>query len=207
MAQPPHASHDVLPGTGRSLSIARILSQGFNPFVNGIASYLIVALMTPPSGLTWAALALGIQLVPSMTLYTVRLRQGVYSDPDVSVREERNEMYLVGTASVLVTVLVLVLASAPAPVLALTVGILVLGITCGVINLFWKISMHAVAIAMLATVGVLYSATLGAVLWLCALAVGWARVRTRNHTTLQVIAGLAVAAAIISVSFAVFDSV
>jgi len=44
-------------------------------------------------------------------------------------------------------------------------------------------------------------------LWLCALAVGWARVRTRNHTTLQVIAGLVVAAAIISVSFAVFVSV
>jgi membrane-associated phospholipid phosphatase len=116
-------------------------------------------------------------------------------------------MYLVGTTSVLATVLVLVLASAPLPVLALTVGILVLGILCGVINLFWKISMHAVAIAMLATVGVLYSATLGALLWLCALAVGWARVRTRNHTTLQVIAGLVVAAAIISVSFAVFVSV
>src|SRR3712207_8306763 len=57
-------------------------------------------------------------------------------------------------------------------------------------SLFWKISAHSSSIGATATVALLYSRPLGVLLWACAIAVGWARVRTRNHTPMQVLAGL-----------------
>jgi membrane-associated phospholipid phosphatase len=34
--------------------------------------------------------------------------------------------------------------------------------------------------------------------WIIALAVGWARVKTRNHTTMQVLAGFAAATVVVA---------
>ncbi|HMO56611.1 MAG TPA: phosphatase PAP2 family protein [Roseiflexaceae bacterium] len=204
MAQPPDLSREALQTDTRSLALARWLSQALNPFVSGVACYLIISLFAPIdlfAGLGWAALALAIQLTPSIALYTIRRRQGIYSDADVSVREERNEIYVVGSISVLIAIAVLIAAGAPAPYLAMTIGIFGLGIICGIINLIWKISMHSSAIASLATVALIYSAILGIVFWICALAVGWARIRTRNHTPLQVLGGLTVAAVVMTISF------
>jgi membrane-associated phospholipid phosphatase len=79
--------------------------------------------------------------------------------------------------------------------------VLALGLIGGVINLFWKISVHAASIASLATVALLYSRNLGIALWVCALAVGWARVRTGNHTPLQVLAGFLCAATVVLIVF------
>src|SRR5258706_14482949 len=69
----------------------------------------------------------------------------------------------------------------PAPLLAVIVISLALGGIGCINNLFWKISVHAAAVAALATVALLYMRNLGIALWICALAVGWARVRTNNH--------------------------
>ena len=72
----------------------------------------------------------------------MRLRQGGFSDADVSVRHERNELYLFGIVSVLLTIGLLLTFGAPRPFLALTVGMLGIGVICGLINLTWKISMQ-----------------------------------------------------------------
>jgi len=53
----------------------------------------------------------------------------------------------------------------------------------------------------MATVTWLFAPLLGIALWLCALAVGWARVRTRNHTPLQVLSGFAVAVSVVLIVF------
>ncbi|NJN68787.1 MAG: phosphatase PAP2 family protein [Chloroflexaceae bacterium] len=81
--------------------------------------------------------------------------------------------------------------------MALLICGLLANVANGLINLFWKISAHATAVAMLATVTVVYTPFLGLLLWVCALAVGWSRVRTRNHTPLQVTAGLGLTSTIV----------
>jgi membrane-associated phospholipid phosphatase len=63
--------------------------------------------------------------------------------------------------------------------------------------------MHAAGMAALCTVALLYAGPLGVALWGVAAAVGWARVRTRNHTPLQVLAGFLVSACILAIAFAV----
>lgn len=191
----------------RSLALARIISQVLSPPLVGIVGYLLLGIFlqaTVPWGMGWVMIALLIQMLPLLGLYLVRRRQGKYSDADVSVRHERNELYIVGTLSVLLTIVVLVASGGPQPLISLTIGVMALGVVCGLINLVWKISMHAAAIATIATAAMVYNLVLGAVLWVCALAVGWARVRTRNHTPLQVLAGFGAAALVIFVTFSLF---
>jgi membrane-associated phospholipid phosphatase len=64
---------------------------------------------------------------------------------------------------------------------------------CMLINFRWKISVHSASIASLSTLATLFFQSLGIALWLCAIIVGWARIRTGNHTPLQVLAGWGVA--------------
>lgn len=207
MAHRRDTSHETFAAAAasRSPALARWLSIVCNPLFAGIAAYLVVGFYAPiagASGPAWAGVALLLQVLPPLTFYLVQLRRGAFSDPDVSVREERNQLYLVGSASVLIALAALALLGAPPALFALGVGTLVLGVICGVVNLTWKISMHAAGMGSLATVALLYAGTLGLVLWAVAAAVGWARVRTRNHTPLQVLAGFFVSATVIALALA-----
>lgn len=205
MRQPPELSTKAFDSDeleSRSLALARLLSQIFNPVMATIAGYILVGLRTAENaGLAWTGGIIAFQTLPSVAYYLIRLRQGVFSDPDVSVRHERNGLYVFGTVITLALIGLLLAFGAPAPFLALTVGMLGLGVICGLVNLLWKISMHGAAIGALATVALIYSNALGVAIWACAAAVAWARIRTRNHTPLQVLAGLVVAAVVMTVSF------
>ncbi len=208
MAQHRELAPDELadPLDGPSMALARTFSIIFSPPFVAIATYLFVAFAEPQLlliGLGWALLTIVIQMVPGTLLYIYRRRSGQYRDADVSRRQDRNELYVIGALAVLLSVVVLNVLGAPRPVQALAIGTLALGILCGVINLFWKISMHAATIATLATITAFYTASLGLGLWACALAVGWARVKTRNHTPMQVLAGLALAAVVMYTVFSI----
>jgi membrane-associated phospholipid phosphatase len=186
--------------------MAKWLSIVFNPLFAGIGAYLVVGFYAPAGGANgpaWAGIALLLQVLPPLLFYVVQLRRGAFSDPDVSVREERNQLYLLGSAAVLISLAALALFGAPRPLVALSVGTLVLGVVCGLINLSWKISMHAAGMGSLATVALLYAGPLGLMLWALAALVGWARVRTRNHTPLQVLAGFFASATVLAAAFAV----
>jgi membrane-associated phospholipid phosphatase len=207
MAHQRDLSHDTLasdPFQGRSYTLARLLSQIFHPILLSIANFLILghyAVDDDTTGLKWAALGILTQVLPPTLFYTWRLRQGAYSDEDISLRHQRHELYIFGIVSLLVTTLLLAVLGAPRPFLALMLSTLAIGLAGGLVNLFWKISVHSAAIASTAMITLLYSYTLGITLWLCALAVGWARVRTRNHTPMQVLAGFGTAATIVVVVF------
>jgi membrane-associated phospholipid phosphatase len=200
----PQEAYELETLDSRSYALARFLSRLFNPIFLNIASFLIVgfaALSTPAEGLKWAALCILVLIVPPTTFYYIRLRQGVYSDEDVSVRQQRNELYLIGFVWVLVSLVILSFVGVPRPFLALMIGALAMGLIGGLVNLFWKISAHSSSVASAATIALLYWRPLGIVLWACAIAVGWARVRTRNHTPLQVLAGFVCAVTIVLVVF------
>ena len=68
-------------------------------------------------------------------------------------------------------------------------------------NLFWKISMHAAGIASLTAISLIYLPILGIVMLALVMLVAWARVRTRNHTLLQVLTGAVLAGILMYASF------
>jgi membrane-associated phospholipid phosphatase len=188
----------------RRLALARMISIIFSPPFVAIATYFFVAFAEPQPlfvGIGWALLAMFIQMFPAAMLYFYRRKRGEYSDADVSRRQDRNELYLLGACAIFVSVLLLQWLNAPRSLEALAIGTLALGISCGLVNMFWKISMHAATIAACATITSLYAVPIGAVMWVCALAVGWARVKTQNHTPMQVVAGFVAAAIAMFTSF------
>jgi membrane-associated phospholipid phosphatase len=197
------AGREVLPGRGYELG--QLLSQVFHPVLVSIATLFLVGMYAtaPLLGLAWAALCTAIQVLPNAAFYTVRMRQGAYSDGDVSVRQQRNELYLVGIVSMLIGVAILAALGAPTVFIGATLAGLVLTIICALINMYWKISVHSATMASAATLLSLFSMYLGLLLWLCAVSVGWARVRTGNHTPMQVVAGFAVATACVLLTFQV----
>lgn len=195
----------AVPGPG--YAVARGISQLFHPVILGMLSIFIVGLLgVEPrrTGLLWALFCTALQIVPPTIFFSIRLRQGAYSDDDVSVRSQRNELYLFGIVNLAIGLVVLRLLQAPLPMQAMIASGIVLSLIAWLINLYWKISIHASSIGSTATLAALYSEPLGLALWLSALALGWARVRTRNHTPLQVVAGLALAATCVVATFVLF---
>lgn len=188
---------------GRGYALARLLSNIFHPVLLSIATFFVAGASSAggASGLWWALACMLIQVVPGLAYYLVRKRQGAFSDEDVSVRQQRNELYLFSLFVLALGVAVVWLAGAPAVFGALLGGGLVLNGLCWVINLFWKISVHAASSASCATTALLLLPPLGVALWAGALLVGWARVRTHNHTPAQVGAGWALAAVTVLASF------
>jgi len=125
------------------------------------------------------------------------LRQGRLSDPEMSNRKERNEAYLLGGISMTIALGVLIYAEAPTSIVALAASFLLVAVLSGIVNVWWKISMHASAIAAVATLATMQSRSLGAVFWVLVVLVAWSRLHTRNHTLGQVIAGTICAATVV----------
>ena len=193
----------------RSYTLGRLLSRAFHPILMNVLTFLIAGyygLEDHLAGLAWAGACVLALVLPPTLFYTVRLRQGAYGDEDVSIRQQRNELYLFAFLWTLLATAALIPLGVPASLLAVIVVALVMGVIGGIINLFWKISVHAASVATVATVALLHLRSLGIALWICALAVGWARVRTHNHTPRQVLAGFLVAATTVLVVFQLFGA-
>jgi membrane-associated phospholipid phosphatase len=188
---------------GRGYAVARVISQVLHPVILGVVSIFIVSLLgvAPRAGIVWALVCSFLQVVPPTLFFTWRLRQGAYTDDDVSVRSQRNELYLFGIGNLAVGLLILWLLQAPTPILAMITAAILISVTAWLINLAWKISVHASSMGSTATLAAIYSTPLGVLFWVCAVALGWARVRTRNHTPAQVVAGIALATVCVLATF------
>jgi membrane-associated phospholipid phosphatase len=199
------AAHRLEPG--RFYEAAQLISHIFHPMLLSIFSIYLVGLYAADHwfyGLGWATFCTVLQVVPPTIFFGIRMRQGIYSDEDVSVREQRNELYLFSFVTLLVGTLIMVLLGAPAGLVAFLLSGVIANLLAWCINLFWKVSIHSASVASCATVATIYVLPLGVVMWIIALAVGWARVYTHNHTVLQVVVGLLLSASVVSMVFAAF---
>lgn len=178
--------------------IGRVVSQIFHPTLNGFASYLLVGVAGPGmpgprAGLAWAAASIMTIVLPPSLYFYLRLFRGHFSDDDVSRRSERTGLYIIALLAVIVGSFVLFLLGIPPAFLQLNMAGVGVTLVCMLINFRWKISVHSASIGTLAMLATVFTQRLGPILWLCAIFVGWARIRTGNHTMLQVLAGWGVA--------------
>ncbi|RMD73629.1 MAG: PAP2 family protein, partial [Chloroflexi bacterium] len=157
-------SRGALPGRG--YTIARWISQILHPVPLGIVSIFIVGVFgndNRASGLWWSLLCIFLHVVPSVIFFNIRLHQGAYSDDDISVRTQRNELYLFGMANVLIGTAILWALQAPLPLIAMLVSVAVMNLLSYIVNLFWKISIHSASIGSCATLASIYLPTLGGI--------------------------------------------
>ncbi len=124
-----------------------------------------------------------------LTIVYLLSRRGIIPDYYASERETRTIPLLGGTLSYLLGALILASLTAPLIITALMLCYGVNTFIMMLINLKWKISIHASGVTGPATF-LFYTFGLIAIpFFLLVLPVGWARLRLRAHTPAQVLAG------------------
>ncbi|MGS2614015.1 phosphoesterase PA-phosphatase [Micromonospora sp. LZ34] len=191
------------PGPG--LRLARIVTEVTAPAV--LVTALTVAVGWHSSrgaahGLAWGLLAtLFVSGIP-FAYIVGGVRRGRLTDHHVGVREQRRVPLLFGLSSVAAGLALLAVLGAPRPMLALTAAGLLGLVVAVAVSHWWKMSIHAAVAAGTVVVLVLtFGARLLVTVPLLAL-VGWSRVRLRDHTVAQVLAGGGLGGLIAGVVFA-----
>jgi len=143
------------------------------------------------SAIGWAGLFwTGTGLLPLFYLFRLWLR-GQVTDIHVRVRQQRLRPLAMTLVSMAGTLLVLALVGAPLPLLRLGIAIWVQWALLTLITFRWQISMHGAAMGTAATIFWSIQGTGSWPVLTLVPIVGWARVRLRRHTKLQVVAGAA----------------
>ena len=189
----------------RRLRLARMVGEVLSPPPVLVMLALVVAWHSSPSPATavlWGTVAAGFASVLPYAIILRRVRHGRLSDRYISVREERVRFGVIGIASILIGLVLLAVLDAPAEMVALLASIAV-GVVCGwVVTLWWKISVHAAIAAGAATVLTLVFGPALLVAWPLVALVAWSRVQVGDHTTAQVVAGVALGVAVNATVFA-----
>jgi membrane-associated phospholipid phosphatase len=184
----------ILPSTSKPLhvQIARYVSNILSPISVSIPFVFLVALYHAQNtfaALSYASAVLFFMSIGPMIYILVGVRQGKFTDIDVSVRSQRSGPFLFGILSAFVGLLILSFFHEPKDLQTVMLAVIACGTILMLITLWWKISMHASALAGAVT---MLTALYGNIIlpaYLLLILVCWSRVVLRRHTTAQVIAG------------------
>lgn len=176
----------------KGTSFARAVSFVLHPISMGVISFLLVGTLGVrpfAAGIAWAMFFIFVVVAVPTAFYFIRMSQGKYSNSDIAIRQERYELYFFNTAFLLIMILILRYFTVPRPFVALLCSLFTLLVACMTINFFWKISVHSLAAAMAATIAVVFIHKVWPICIALLVLLGWARIRTHNHTLMQVLAG------------------
>jgi membrane-associated phospholipid phosphatase len=178
----------------RRLRVARLVGELLSPPPILVVLALVVAWdssPTPAMAAVWGAIAaVFVSLLPYAIILR-GVRRGRVSDRNISLREQRIQFGVLAITSILTGLAVLAAFDAPAEMVALLASIAV-GVACGwVVTLWWKISVHAAIAAGAATVLLLVFGPALLVVWPLVALIAWSRVQVGDHSSGQVLAGVA----------------
>ncbi len=174
-----------------NIIIARVISYILNPIlVLIVVPSLLVYKSTndPEYTLSWTAYSfVFLLIITTFMLYGVR--KGIFSDLDVSKREERPLLFLVSIILSAIYMLGLLILHGPKILLLTIIGIIVGILLVSVINRHIKASIHVATLsALIFAVAIVYGGYYFLLLLLIPI-VGWARVTVKRHTVSETIVG------------------
>jgi len=187
---------------------AEAISFVFHPFVIVLPTMVITMISQRNTlwvSLFWAILSVCVVIFPTVLLIYTRVRSGHYSDPSVSIREQRSSLYAL--SGLLMALLIVILAFAKAPLIltaCLVSAVLATLIGFVINNRYTKLSLHSVGMAGCVTVLCLTYPLLGLAFIPFAPLVGWARIHLKHHTPLQVLIGWMVSVISVFIVFQAF---
>jgi membrane-associated phospholipid phosphatase len=176
----------------RTSTLARIVTEFFAPAVLVGGLLLAQPLLRP--GVTWlqavtaAVFTVGLPFV----LVLVLKHRGSVTDHHVGVRQQRAPILVASAVSLGLGAVLLTLLDAPTGLFGEIGGVFFGLVLCLLVNLVWKLSVHAAVAAYFALALLVTVPVVGPVLALLFVAAtGWSRVRLGDHTPAQVLAGYA----------------
>lgn len=172
-------------------SLARFISFLFNPLnLLLIVPFFILLRLgeTMNYALTWTAYTFLFLL--AMTLFIRdRVKRGVFTNMDVSKREQRPLLFKAGFLFAIVYLAGLYYLNGPDILMVITVGVMIGIIISSIINTRLKASMHVATIsALIFTTAIVFSGYYLLLLFLIPL-VAWARLKINRHTLPETVVG------------------
>jgi len=171
---------------------AELVSYVFHPLVVVIPT-LVIAMTHMGStfweAIFWTILSIAIVNLPMALLLFWGVRSGKYSDASVSMREQRTSIFAVGGTCLVILLAVLIIGNAPIVIIACLVSALIATALGYWINRYTKLSLHSAAMAGCTAVLLLTAPLIGVIMAVFAPLVGWARIRLKHHTLVQILIG------------------
>ena len=190
-----------------SKDFAQIVSTIINPIaLISLIPYILIHKTTSSTeqSLFWSGFSFVFIIIFSIFVL-LGLKLGYFSNLNISNRKERTLLYSFAIVLSLVYLLSLYILSAPL-VLFMGVTALALGLAIGeVINIKIKLSIHVGTLVAFVTSLVLIYGAQFASLYILVPLVGWARLKTLNHTLLEIILGGTVGFFLTLVVYGVFQ--
>jgi membrane-associated phospholipid phosphatase len=177
--------------------VAKLVSEIFGPAPLATALLLITAFTAPTLGLGALAALIAVVFITGgpLAALIILARKGRITDRHVSKRTQRAPILLGTMVSILVGLALLLQIGAPHALIVMTLSILSGLLLVMLVNLVWKLSIHAAVSMFFAVALILAFPGAGAVLavpiFAVPLVVGWSRIPLGAHTPLQVLAGYA----------------
>ena len=181
-----------------SLILARIISFLTNPiFIIVPIPFLLVHYATNNTvyAVKWTLFSMGFLLIVGLImLYSVRNK--IFTDLDVSKREQRPLLFFIVTLVAISYLFALYFFRGPSVLYIALLGILAGISLVVVVNTRIKASLHVATItATFLTLGIMYN--LPPLLAIAIPVIAWARVKTKRHTIEEAVIGGSVGAALI----------
>lgn len=172
--------------------LAQVVSYVFHPLLVVIPT-LVIAMVrlgsTLGQAIFWTVLSIVIVNLPMAILLFWGVRSGKYSDASVSIREQRTSIYAVGGACLVILLAVLVIGKAPVVIIACLISAVIATALGYWINRYTKLSLHSAAMAGCTAVLLWTAPLIGVIMAIFAPLVGWARIRLKHHTPVQILIG------------------
>lgn len=172
--------------------IAEVISYVFHPLLVVIPT-LVIAMVrlgsTLGQAIFWTALSIAIVNVPMAMLLFWGVRSGKYTDASVSVREQRTSIYAVGGTCLGILLAVLIIGKAPVVIIACLISAVIATVLGYWVNRYTKLSLHSAAMAGCTAVLLWTAPLIGVIMAIFAPLVGWARIRLKHHTPVQILIG------------------
>jgi hypothetical protein len=188
----------------RAERLATVLTNILAPAHLVIGLLLIVGAASHPSplrGLAWGAFAAFLVGVLPYAWVLRGVRQGRFTSRHIPDRTQRMLPLGIAAAAVLVGLAPLAILGAPRPLVALIVAMLAGLAVTAAITRYWKISLHTGVAAGTAAILTIVFGTAMLTTGVFVGAIGWSRIRLRDHTTPQVAIGAVVGAIVAAAVF------
>jgi membrane-associated phospholipid phosphatase len=178
--------------TGNGLFLARLISAVFHPFLMAPVTFaLIIFGLEPSTALAWKCFlaAVAVTTLIPFILITILKMQGKVGSIDIPHRQRRFGPFTLSVVTYLIALYILYKLGATPSVLVIMWIYAFNTAVATLITLFWKISIHGMAIGgPVAGLGYLLSVGFYGMLLLLPLIL-FARVKLKAHTPLQVLSG------------------
>ena len=173
-----------------TLHVARTVSMVLSPVVISVPFVFLVAYATnEPDALLSAVLTLFFLSVGPLLYILIGMRLGKFADIDVSARSQRTGPFLFSSISSLLGFLALATLHGPKNLESVLLIAAISSMLLLLITFWWKISMHASALAGSVTMLSMLYGSYMLLAFLLLILVSWSRVVLRRHTIAQVIFG------------------